>query len=983
MDKKLQKKLIIATVLMIVLMLIASAVQVLLEIPRVQAKEQAACQLKLDAVAEVVHFVETQRIASRASFEDHIRENVRMMTVALATDVTETGYTGPVLLEDGAVVVIRNGKGTWPEGMPAGVPELSEEDIRSGEFIVMDIPAGLITKNSGTDPEAGTERVIFLAGQIAGDYWYVDWTLEKEILLEQYSCFKDEEFVKIVEGAVGGSLLIASTADPSVPLLKESSAWPERDSVAELGLTQEILAEKRSVVTVDGKQSLCCYADIDNGAATLIYVKPVQETIMHAVLHVGLIQVSSILVIASLIGYIFSVRQYVQTKSLSRVLIKRYQPKNFRRIVVMATLTGAIAIFVCTTVFQALDAIHDDSIVGAKTLNNLFEYLQTSTTERLNYDKAEEADWDRYQADRLANLIVQRPELGTREKLQEYCDVLNIDYIMLFDAEGNETLTNSDYTGLTLDSGLGENSSDFRRLLNGVPSIIHEASMDPVTGLTRQMIGVTMPVVPGSGQTGHGALIMAVPPKVSSKSNAEHSKQLRFIENGTTTCFFTDPESGKILYASDLSLIGKTVTEIGLPAKSLQSGYTDFTNINGKPNYVTMVKQAKVDFFFGIATTVVFGSTLPLTCLGVIAFLLVLWVALPISLKGYNEETFKEWKDANLKSGPGEEDDNKEKQKQNFSELLISSSNKGYEKLKDKSPEGQAGTLLKVNMLLLVVIPTLAFLLNGNAPDKALFDYILYGDWMRGVSLFALCGILMVTAISLLILIVCNILLSLIAGFTGRSGETICRLLYSLVRYVTILAIIYYIFEYVGLSMSTYIASLGTVSLALSIGSRDMVADIVAGVMILFERQFQVGDYVELDGCRGQVLEMGVRSTKLLCQGDDIRYISNSNIRSVVNKTKRLSSYTTELTVVTSDPIEKVEELFNRELPEIAKKKRQIKELTLSGISRVTGGGKPEQGKCISVKIKWGCQEGDQEFVRDFVNRELYLLCERENVEIR
>lgn len=982
MDKQLKKRLIVVSALVIVLTLITGAILTLLEIPRVQAREQLDCQLKLDAVAEVVHTVETQRIAAKASFEGHIRENVRMMIAALKTDVTEEAYTGPALFEDGAVVMLRGGKAVWPEGVPAGMPELSEDDIRSGEFITRDVPLSTIKKNGGENPEEGTKRVIFLAGQIAGDYWYVDWTPEDEILLEQYSCLKDEEFLKVAEESFGGYLLIVSAVDPSVPMLKESAFWPGINSAAELGLTQEILAEKRSIVTVNGKRSLCCYADDDGGVATLIYVKPVDEMVMHAVLHVAMIQVSSILILASLIGYIFAVRQYVKAKKLSRVLLKRYQPKTFRRIIAMAGLTGAIAIFVCTAVFQTLDAIHDDSIIGAGTLNRLFEYLQNTTTERLDKDQKEEADWDSYQAERLASLIAQRPELGTREKLQEYCDILNIDYIMLFDAEGRETVTNSNYTGLTLDAGLGENSEDFKRLLNGVPYIVHEASTDPVTGLTRQMIGAAMPAVSESGEPGHGALIMAVPPKTIKKSNLENSEQLRFIDNGVTTCFFTDPQSGKILYASDLSLIGRKVTEIGLPEKSMQTGYTDFTDIDGKPNYVTMMRQKEVNFYFGLSTRFVFGSTLPAAGLGVIAFLLVLWIVLPISLKGYNNETFKERTDANLKSDADEEDEYEEKKKQNFSELLISNT-RSFEKLKDRTPEGQAGVLMKINVLLLVIIPVLAFLLNGNAPDKALLDYILYGDWMRGVSLFALCGILMVSTISLLILVVCNILLSLIAGFTGRSGETICRLLYSLIRYIAILAIIYYIFEYVGLSMSTYIASLGTVSLALSIGSRDMVADIVAGVMILFERQFQVGDYVELDGVRGQVLEMGVRSTKLLCQGDNIRYVSNSNIRSVVNKTKRLSSNTMELTIVTSDPIEKVEELFSRELAEIGKKKRQIKELSLAGISRVTGGGKPDQGKIISVRARWSCQEGDQEMVQAFINRELYLFCERENIEIR
>jgi len=985
MDKKLRNKLIIVSVIVIVLMLAIGAIEILFELPRVRAREQISGQLKLDAVAEVVRTVENQRVASKASYERHLRENVKLMTVSLKTDLTEEGYTGPMLLEDGAVVVLRGEKAVWPEGMPEGFPELTAAEVRSGEFITLEVPSRMIGEDGWSNPDAGPDditRAVFLGGQIGGDYWYVDCAFEEDMLMEPFSCLKDKEFLKMAEESFGGTLLFVSADDPAVPMRMQTSAWPGVKNAAELGLTQETVAEKQEVVTVDGKTSLCCYANVDDGAATLIYVKPVHEMFMHAVLHVALIQISCFLVLAALICYMFSVRHYVMTKPLSRVLIKRYQPKTFRRIIIMAGLTGAIAIFVCTSMFQTLDAVHQDSISGAKTISRLFEYLEDTANARMAFDKKEEEEWDSYQAERLANLIAERPELGTREKLQEYCDVLAIDYIMIFDAQGKETITNSVYTGLTMDAGLGENSADFKRLLNGVPYIVHEASTDPVTGLTRQMIGATIPLTSASGEKTHGALIMAVPPKDMKQMMDEDSRaRLRFVNNDVTLCFFSDPESGEILNASDPDMIGKTLREIGLPEKSLQDGYTDFTSIDDKDCYVTKVKQAGVDFFFGISTDFVFGNSLPAAGMGFVFFLLALLIVIPISLSGYTEENFKMWKDTNLKEVNAEEIEHEDKKKETFSELLVS--NKNYGKLTEKSPEDQASLILKINALLLVVIPTIAFFLNGKGPDKALFNYILYGDWMRGVNLFSLTGILMVATISLLILLVCNILLSLIAGFTGRGGETLCRLLYSLVRYIAILAIIYYIFEYVGLSMSTYVASLGTVSLALSIGSRDMVADIVAGIMILFERQFKVGDYVEIDGCRGQVLEMGVRSTKVLCQGNDIRYISNSGIRSVVNKTKRLSTGSMELTVVTSDTIEQVEELFNRELPEIGKKKRMIKELSLAGISRVSGGGKPDRDKVVSAKIKWSCQEGDQETVRDFITREIYLLCEREGIEIR
>ena len=255
---------------------------------------------------------------------------------------------------------------------------------------------------------------------------------------------------------------------------------------------------------------------------------------------------------------------------------------------------------------------------------------------------------------------------------------------------------------------------------------------------------------------------------------------------------------------------------------------------------------------------------------------------------------------------------------------------------------------------------------------------------MRGLNMFAVCSIVIVIAVGFLILVLCNALLSMIAGFCERGSETICRLLYSFSRYMVALTILYYVFEYIGLSLSIYFASLGMVSLTVSLGSKEMVADIVAGIMILFEHQFQVGDSVIPDGSSGIVLEIGVRSTKLPTADNSIRFINNTGIRSVVNKSKCLSVFQAEFTVVSSEPLEKIEELFNKALPEIGKKNRMIAgKLRLAGIARVSGCGRPDRDKSVAIRIRCDCKEQDYEAVRDFVNREVYLFCEQENMEVR
>ena len=980
--KRERGKTVLVCLFLVVLMLLAGFIILRIEKNGLLEKEQNQCRIKLNAVADVIHSVEVMRESSRESFERRLQQNLRYMTTTLAEDLNKEGASCQKLFEDGAMIEIRDGSVIWPEGTPKGFSKLiSAEDVLECRRVERDIPV------SDGDPDAGTKRMIFTIGRVAGEYYYVDWTEESEILNDQYAFLRNETFLNMAEESFGGALLLVSAEDSSLSLLSESTAYPGITSAAELGFTPEIIEKQQQYVTVNGETCLCTYTTTENGATTLIYTKNEKEINKRSIVHTGMALLPVLIILATMVTYILNVIGYVREKRLTRLLEKRYRPKKFRQIILMAGLTGAIVVLAVSALFQTLDTLHEESVISAKSMSHLFEYLQDNMMERKAYDREQDADWNIYQGERIAARIAEHPEAGTPEKLQEYCDILGIDFIMLFDADGKETVSNSEYSGFTMDAGLGENSSDFRRLLKGVHSVTHDVSTDPVTGLTRQMAGVTMPLESESRQKQHGALIMAFIPRTLVSTKAEVSRQLQFLKSDDRLYLFTDKDTGEILYSSDSDMIGKKVTDIGMPESSLREGYTDFATVNGVSSYVTRVNQKSVAFYYTISISSLLSNKLPSALSTLIAYLVIFGILSAICMYGYNSETFKKYIRANLQRENSDEPDAeevKEELKAHFyDDLLITTAWKG-DKWANWTPEKRAKLILKLDILILVILPAILISTGNNFGGNSLLHFIMFGDWMRGLNMFSFCGILVAITLGFLVIVICNGLLSMIAGFCGRGGETICRLLYSLSRYVAALTILYYVFEYIGLSMSTYVASLGMVSLALSLGSREMVSDIMAGIMILFEHQFQVGDYVELDGSRGKVMEMGIRSTKLLTASNDIKYISNSGIRSVVNKSKNASSFTTEVVIVTGEPLEAIEEKFKAVLPEIARKARKIKgELTLAGISRVSGGGRPDRDKNVEIRFKCECKEGDFDTVRDFVNREIYLFCERENIEIR
>lgn len=80
---------------------------------------------------------------------------------------------------------------------------------------------------------------------------------------------------------------------------------------------------------------------------------------------------------------------------------------------------------------------------------------------------------------------------------------------------------------------------------------------------------------------------------------------------------------------------------------------------------------------------------------------------------------------------------------------------------------------------------------------------------------------------------------------------------------------IYLIFSSWNIDMTAWLASAGIVGIAIGFAAKDTLANLFAGVFILADSPYKIGDYVVLDsGERGKVTHIGIRSTRLLTRGD-------------------------------------------------------------------------------------------------------------------
>ncbi len=87
----------------------------------------------------------------------------------------------------------------------------------------------------------------------------------------------------------------------------------------------------------------------------------------------------------------------------------------------------------------------------------------------------------------------------------------------------------------------------------------------------------------------------------------------------------------------------------------------------------------------------------------------------------------------------------------------------------------------------------------------------------------------------------------------------------------------FWVFELWHINATPLLASAGLVTAAVALASKDTLANFFGGISIFVDRPYMVGDYVILpEGERGEVMEIGIRSTRILTRDDVLITVPNA-----------------------------------------------------------------------------------------------------------
>ena len=166
-----------------------------------------------------------------------------------------------------------------------------------------------------------------------------------------------------------------------------------------------------------------------------------------------------------------------------------------------------------------------------------------------------------------------------------------------------------------------------------------------------------------------------------------------------------------------------------------------------------------------------------------------------------------------------------------------------------------------------------------------------------------------------------------------RKTKTINGLIDNLIKYFIVVVDIVMILDIFGIDTKTLIASLGVVGLVAGLAVQDTLKDFVAGMSIILENQYRVGDTITIKGFRGEVISLGIKSTRLRSLTGEIMIVPNHLIEEVINHSLEKSVAVVDIPVSYDTNIDKLEKVLNELFADLDKSLTGLKgEIKLLGL---------------------------------------------------
>lgn len=149
--------------------------------------------------------------------------------------------------------------------------------------------------------------------------------------------------------------------------------------------------------------------------------------------------------------------------------------------------------------------------------------------------------------------------------------------------------------------------------------------------------------------------------------------------------------------------------------------------------------------------------------------------------------------------------------------------------------------------------------------------------------------------------------------------KMIANLLNNFVKYFIIVIFLLMVLESLGIDTKALITSLGVVGLVAGLAVQDTIKDFVAGITIMVEDQYRIGDNVKINDFRGEVIALGIKTTRVKAYTGEVLIIPNHLIESVINYSRTNSLAVVDISISYESEVEAAIDVLNKMCIDIVK----------------------------------------------------------------
>lgn len=164
-----------------------------------------------------------------------------------------------------------------------------------------------------------------------------------------------------------------------------------------------------------------------------------------------------------------------------------------------------------------------------------------------------------------------------------------------------------------------------------------------------------------------------------------------------------------------------------------------------------------------------------------------------------------------------------------------------------------------------------------------------------------------------------------------KRKNTVIVLVKNIIKYVIAIIVIIMILDVYGVNTTSLIASLGVATAILGLAFQDTIKDFLAGVFLVFDNAYAVGDWIKVNDFTGEVIALGLKTTKVRAYNGEVKILANSSFTEVINYNLEHSKVLIYIPVHYNTSMEKLESVLN-DVKKTIEKEKNVYSMELLGI---------------------------------------------------